>query len=405
MVFKTKYDDDNSLQGVDESLKSSGGRHKLKNVEQMKDINSIYDTDIRNAELLIDKHSEDPFGVMRIQEYDCVPMAKEIDDVVIRVEASTVSDIDCKIRNGSFKWKFGQKPAFPLVPGLDCVGIVTSTGELAMKYGIEPGSKVAALSMNGCTAKYITLKFDEVIKIPESLDSAEAVVVIRTYTAAFQALMTTIDGHDRYKRKPLDGEKILIVGPCGAFERALVELALYLGANSVNFWCISSSNKSHENYIRMLGARPLSEDADDWIDKLEGKIDIVIDSVCVDRYEYSFKSLKGDGILVCTGMSTYESSKSDFISSIEKSWVTTTCSLSSNFHFYDGIIKSFENNRKTFMKDLIYLLSILDKGKIKPKVGMRIPMKKVADAQDKLEKHLESLERRGVTVVEPWLMP
>jgi hypothetical protein len=90
MVVKTKYNDDDSFQGVDESLKSLGGRHKLKNAEQMKDINSIYDTDIRNAELLIDKHSEDPFGVMRIQEYDCVPMAKETDDVVIRVEVSNI---------------------------------------------------------------------------------------------------------------------------------------------------------------------------------------------------------------------------------------------------------------------------------------------------------------------------
>lgn len=284
------------------------------------------------------------------------------------------------------------------------MGVVTSAGDLAKNYGIEPGSNVAAFSMAGCTAKYITLKFDEVIKIPETLDPAEAVVAIRTYTAAFQALMTTIDGHDRYTRKPLAGERVLIVGPCGAFERAIIELALYLGVKSVNFWCISSYNKSHENYIRMLGARPLSEDADDWIDKLEGKIDIVIDSVCVDRYEYSFKSLNKEGILVCTGMSTYESSQSDFISSIEKSWVTTTCSLSSNFHFYDGIIKSFENDRKTFMKDLIYMFSILEKGKIKPKVGMRIPMKKVAEAQDRLRKNPESLERRGVTVVEPWLL-
>jgi NADPH:quinone reductase-like Zn-dependent oxidoreductase len=284
------------------------------------------------------------------------------------------------------------------------VGIVTSAGDFAMKCGIEPGNKVAALSMTGCTAKYITLKCDEVIKIPETLDSAEAVVVIRTYTAAFQALMTTIHGKDRYSRKSLDGERILIVGPCGPFERAVVELALCLGAKSVNFWCISSHDNSHENSIRLLGARPLKEHADDWIDKLEGKIDIVIDSVCVDRYEYSFKALNKDGILVCTGMSTYESSKSDFVSCIEKTWVTSTCRLRSNFHFYDGIIKSFENERKGFMKDLIYVLSLLEKGKIKPKVGMRIPMKKVADVQDKLGKDPEVAEKRGVTIVEPWLM-
>jgi len=47
-----------------------------------------YDTDIRNSELLIDAHSNDPFHVMRIQTYDDAPMALAGDDVVIRVEVS-----------------------------------------------------------------------------------------------------------------------------------------------------------------------------------------------------------------------------------------------------------------------------------------------------------------------------
>ena len=36
----------------------------------------IYDSDIRNAELVIDEHHGDPFAVMRIQTYDDAPMAK-----------------------------------------------------------------------------------------------------------------------------------------------------------------------------------------------------------------------------------------------------------------------------------------------------------------------------------------
>lgn len=91
MVAKNVYDDDVSWQSVDEPLSPLKGQHKFKYTESMKKETSyMYDTDIRNAELLIDKHSEDPFGVMRIKEYDCVPMAKETDDVVIRVEVSTL---------------------------------------------------------------------------------------------------------------------------------------------------------------------------------------------------------------------------------------------------------------------------------------------------------------------------
>ena len=48
----------------------------------------LYDDDIRNVELLMDKHSNDPFEVMYLQTYDDSPMAKESDDIVIRVEVS-----------------------------------------------------------------------------------------------------------------------------------------------------------------------------------------------------------------------------------------------------------------------------------------------------------------------------
>ena len=48
----------------------------------------VYDTDIRNSELVIDAHSKDPFEVMRIQTYDDAPMATANDDIVVRVEVS-----------------------------------------------------------------------------------------------------------------------------------------------------------------------------------------------------------------------------------------------------------------------------------------------------------------------------
>lgn len=35
-----------------------------------------FDTDIRNSELVIDRHHDDPFEVMRIQTYDDAPMAR-----------------------------------------------------------------------------------------------------------------------------------------------------------------------------------------------------------------------------------------------------------------------------------------------------------------------------------------
>lgn len=296
-----------------------------------------------------------------------------------------------------------KKPQFPLVPGIDCVGIIESVGSLAIKSGLDVGDRVAALSLNGCTSKYITLKIDEVIKVPDDVDSAEAVTVIRTYTAAFQCLMQECHGRDRYKRKPLVDDRVLIVGPCGVFERALVELATYLGAKRVYFSCVATNQKSHDMYIRMLGAKPLSKDHEDWSDELQGKIDICVDSSCVDRFEHSYKSLKEDGLLVVNGMRELEKDGGIF-TGIEKAWTSAWVACNPQCVVYEGILNSYFTERKVFVKDLIYLFAILEKGRIKPKVASRIPMSKVAAAQERLDINKESLERRGVIVVQPWTL-
>jgi len=391
---------DNDIKKAEELAIERNAALEKENAVVKKD---VYDNDIRNAELVMDAHSVDPFEIMRIQQYDDVPMAKAGDDIVVRVEAATVSEVDCRIRDGTYKWKFGGKPSFPMCPGIDCVGIIASVGSLAIKSGLDVGDRVAAISMKGCTAKYVNLKIDEVIKVPDDVDAAEAATVIRTYTAAFQCLMYNFRGMNRYSRKPLSQDRVLVVGPCGVFERALVELALYLGAKRVYFSCVSANQKSHDMYIRMLGAKPLSKDPEDWSEELEGKIDIAIDSSCIDRYEHSVKSLNEDGFLMATGMRELEKS-TDYFAGVEKMWISAWVAMNPKCYAYEGIIDNYHVDRKNFVKDLIFLFNALEKGKIKPKVASRIPMTKVAGAQERFDISSESLERRGAIVVEPWLV-
>jgi len=361
----------------------------------------IYDNDLRNAEIVFDSHDSNPLNVLRLQKYDDSPMAKGDEEVVIKVEASTVSIDDCRIRDGSYTWKFGQKPQFPICPGMDCFGTVLSCGKTALKNGVTPGDRVGALTIHGCNTKYRTVSYKDIVKAPEELDACSAVCVIRTYAAAFQALMWGKTGHLRYSRKPLNGKKILIVGPCGTFERALVELAIFLGARKVYF----ASTHPHDNYIRLLGAKPLSGDPEEWLEIVEGKIDIAIDSVCEDRYEHSYASLKDNGILVGTGMEEITKYGEDLISSIEKVWTHATVAMNNRCAYYYGIIDAWQINREQCSKDIIYLFSLLAQDKIKPKIASRIPLSKVPIAQNRLENNFTSVERRGVIVVEPWRLP
>mmetsp|Transcript_14812 Transcript_14812/g.17243 ORF Transcript_14812/g.17243 Transcript_14812/m.17243 type:complete len:405 (-) Transcript_14812:539-1753(-) len=385
----------------DESCEMSSGLSDGSGPKKQDSGEMDIDTDVRNAEIVFDAFHHDPFEVMRLQTYDDAPMAKGQDEVVIRIEASTVSSIDCQIRNGTYPWKFGQKPPFPIVPGVDCVGVVVSCGSLAGKSGIEPGDRVASFLMHGCNAKYIVAKFYDLVRVPENVDPFQAVALIRTYTAAFQALMGGIHGHGRYSRKPLFQKKVLVVGPCGTFERALVELSIFLGAKRVYF-SAHSSNQSHDMYIRLLGAKPLSDDPEEWSDTIQGKIDIAIDSICIDRYEHTYSTLDEDGILVAAGMQEIERGD-DLVSNIEKIWTRTTIAVDAHCTYYHGFVHTWEKNRKQCMKDIIYLFNLLEKGKIKPKIASRIPLVKIAAAQEQLEQNIESVERRGIIVVDPWL--
>ena len=103
-----------------------------------------------------------------------------------------------------------------------------------------------------------------------------------------------------------------------------------------------------------------------------------------------------------TGMQSMDSN--DFISNVERTWVNAYVAMNPRCDSYDGVVENFYRNRKEFMKDLIFLFNALEKGRIKPKVATRIPMNKVAAAQERLDVSPESLERRGVIVVEPWML-
>lgn len=80
MAKKTAYEDE-ELESIGLDKENSGKARSRKD---------LYDTDIRNSELVIDDHSKDPFSVMRIQNYDDAPMANGGDDIVIKVEVSAV---------------------------------------------------------------------------------------------------------------------------------------------------------------------------------------------------------------------------------------------------------------------------------------------------------------------------
>lgn len=226
-----------------------------------------------------------------MQEESFIPKANRPSDVVVKIDCSTITLHDCMIRRG--KWYDMQN--LPFIPGSDFVGTVHEIGSEASKCStFQVGDRVAALSSSGGNAKYITVEHSSLMRVPPGVDSDVAVSLCSTYVPAREALDL-----GRKMNTPLTGANILVVGGNGPIGLATIELALLEGAK-----VFATADERHHQHLTKLGVTCYSIDPTKWLPTLKGKMDVVLDSVCLDSFKSSSLALNSTGIMVCTGMSS-----------------------------------------------------------------------------------------------------
>lgn len=194
------------------------------------------------------------------------------------------------IRRG--KWYALQK--LPYIPGSDFVGTIHNIGSEARKSStFEVGDRVAALVSGGGNSKYVTVEYTKLIAVPVGVDSEKALCLSSTYVPARKALDL-----GRKMNTPYTGANILVIGGNGLSGLATIELAMLEGAN-----VFTTADERHHEYLTNLGAKCFPIDPAKWLPMLTGKMDVVLDSVCLDGYESSKLALNSTGMLICTGMS------------------------------------------------------------------------------------------------------
>ena len=225
-----------------------------------------------------------------MQELPYIPEPHRPTEIVIKVDCSTVSLQDCMIRRG--KWYDMQK--LPFTPGSDFIGTIHEIGSEASKCStFKVGDRVAALVPSGGNARYITIEYDRIMRVPSEVDSERALCLSSTYVPARQAL-----DRGRKMNTPFTGANILVIGGNGPSGLAAIELALLEGAH-----VFTTADERHHEHLTKLGAKCFPIDPDKWLPLLKGKMDVVLDSVCLDGYNGSRLALNSAGTLVCTGMS------------------------------------------------------------------------------------------------------
>jgi len=327
-----------------------------------------------------------------LQELSFIPKPNTPNEIVIKVEASTITLQDCMIRRG--KWYEMQR--LPFVPGSDFVGTIHSMGGEATKNStFQVGDKVAAVVASGGNAKYISMPYQNIIRVPSEVDSVIALCLSSAYVPAREALDMA-----RKLNTPFTSANILIIGGNGPSGLATIELALLEGAN-----VYTTADGRHHEFLTNLGAKCFPIDPNKWLPTLQGKMDVVLDSVCLDGYESSSLALNSAGTLVCTGMSAVytQGQIRAFGMRDVRDYKATYCKMRAKYMlnntvYYDRM-ERYDLAPNEYAQHFRYLCHLASKDSIHPLVSARAPLNLVASMQKAIE-HGDTTY--GVCVCTPW---
>jgi NADPH:quinone reductase-like Zn-dependent oxidoreductase len=204
-------------------------------------------------------------------------------EVLIRVEAAGVNQLDCKIRSGFMK-EFFPLP-LPYTPGMDVAGTVEAIG--ADVKAFQVGQAVYGMPSMGAYAEFATAPQDVIALKPQMLDFVQAASVPMVAATAYQALFNYAD------LQP--GQAILIHAASGGVGMFAVQLAKWKGA-----YVIGTTSAANIDFVRSLGADQVIDYTATPFEQVVKDVDVVLDNIGGDTQERSYSVLKPGGILVAT---------------------------------------------------------------------------------------------------------
>ncbi|HET8860965.1 alcohol dehydrogenase catalytic domain-containing protein [Marivirga sp.] len=302
-------------------------------------------------------------------------------EVLIKIEASTVSATDILIRKGIYPL-LKEKPPFTL--GYDFVGRILEVGNHVNKWKI--GDRVADVCMTGGNADYIIRKENSLLKVDEAIASEEAACLVMTGMTAYQIFKA-------FNLK--SGDLTLIHGGAGAIGSTLLQLCKLNGIKTV-----ATASTKKMDFIQSFNAEAIDYTSCKYFESLSDKskdgFDAAFDFTNQKSFNYSFKLLKKGGKLITSAV--YSSGKNiqkktflnflgfglDFGLMMMKLawWNAFPNGKSASFY---GVLDSKKNSFIQYQADFDELQQLVLEVKIKLVIHHVYPLKNLADAHKSLE--------------------
>jgi NADPH:quinone reductase-like Zn-dependent oxidoreductase len=339
-------------------------------------------------------HEYGPPDVLRYEEApDPIPREGEIR---IEVHAATVNRVlDVSLRAGREQYR---GPALPLIPGVDCAGIVDAVGPKVTRWRV--GDRVAAagimpieicaedganymgprgmmgIKRPGGFAELVTVPAVAGVAIPENLDFHRAAVVLRHVPTAWNLLIHV--GELRF------GETVLIMGAGGNLGTVGIQIA----KNVIGATVIAAAGSDDRVQLGLkLGADhginyATHNTYDAVMEITKGKgVDLLYDNIANPKVlPLAFRAIGMEGRLVTAGAHAGPNVAIDFS------------------HLYHKRI-TIKGRPGYTPSDLPHCLEAAAQGKVVPQIERVLPLSKAAEAHRMIEAH----EGQGKIVLDPTL--
>jgi NADPH:quinone reductase len=292
----------------------------------------------------------------------------------VRVRATGVGFTDIIMRRGYYPYA----PKFPFTPGYEVVGDVEALG--AGVTGFKVGQRVAALTVHGGYAEYLTREASEFIPVPEGLDDAEVAALILNYVTAYQMIHRVA-----HVQK---GQRVVVTGAGGGVGTALLQLLRVVGAE---VYGVDSPPKAA--LVRELGAT--------FIDYKERPMDESLRALVPDGVDVAIDGLGGASIGRCTRAVRRGGQvvSYGFTSAVNRDGSNDNLGTFSGMlalyvgarlkgrkpSFY-GITQLYREDPKPLREDLPKLFELLAQRRIQPLISHKLPLLEGIAGQEMLER-------------------
>jgi NADPH:quinone reductase-like Zn-dependent oxidoreductase len=205
-------------------------------------------------------------------------------DVLVEIHASSLNQLDAKIRDGEFKSILPYR--LPLILGNDVAGVVVRVGSKV--HGLKAGDEVYARPSQdriGTFAERIAMHEADVALKPANLSMEEAASIPLVGLTACQVLV------DRAQLKK--GQKVLIHAGSGGVGTFAIQLAKHLGATVA-----TTTSTENVALVKSLGADVVVDYKQEDFAKALSGYDVVLNSLDKDTLQKSLAVLKPGGKLI-----------------------------------------------------------------------------------------------------------